>query len=214
MPSFALISEGVTDQIVLERVIEQVVLNDVFINPLQPLRDATDKNTAPHGGWELVLEYCEQRAADALAANDYIVVHLDTDECDHPNFGVALTEQGSDRAYDALVSDVIGVISARIGQDLYQSHAERFVFAISVHSMESWLLLCLFNLDEPKNSFERLNRRLRKQNLEPIAKTGRSYERISREIKRKHLLKLKEGNHSLGLFVDRLLMLREAACDA
>ena len=63
MPTFALISEGLTDQIILERMIEQICgekfEDGVDINPLQPLRDATDAATAPHAGWELVFEYCK-----------------------------------------------------------------------------------------------------------------------------------------------------------
>ncbi len=211
MPSFALISEGLTDQIILERMIEQVCARvfeeDIFINPLQPLRDATDEAHAPHGGWELVLEYCGQSAADALAANDYIVVHLDTDEGDHPNFGVPLTHHGADRAYDALVSEVIDVIVGRIGAELYNGHSDRFLFAISVHSMESWILLYLFDVDEPKNSLDRLNRRMLKLNDPVIVKGARRYGEIARGLKGKKLADMGAGSHSLGLFISQLLSL-------
>src|SRR4051794_28026303 len=109
MPTFALISEGLTDQFVIERLVEVICSANfdegVDINPLQPLRDVTDAVTAPHGGWELVLEYCDNGVGDALAANDYIVIHLDTDQGDHPNFGVALTDEGSDRPFCELIAD-------------------------------------------------------------------------------------------------------------
>jgi hypothetical protein len=160
MTTFALISEGLTDQIILERMIEQICgkmfEDDIDVNPLQPLWDATDAAAAPHAGWELVFEYCRERAADALAANDYVVIHLDTDQGDHPNFGVPLTHHGGDRPYNDLIENAIAVIGARVGGALYPAHAKRFLFAISVHSMESWLLLYLFDRDEPKNSMDGL----------------------------------------------------------
>src|SRR5258705_8105680 len=120
MATFALISEGLTDPIILEHMIHQIC-SEMFdegldINPLQPLRDATDSAiAASHGGWELVLEYCEERVADALATNDYVVIHLDTDQGDHPNFRLPLTDQGADRTYDDLVTDAIKIIAARLG---------------------------------------------------------------------------------------------------
>jgi hypothetical protein len=217
MTTFALISEGLTDQIILERMIElicgEMFEDDVDINPLQPLRDATDSAAAPHAGWELVFEYCGERAADALAANDYVVIHLDTDQGDHPNFGVPLTYQGSDRPYNDLIVDAIAVITARLGSALYPTYAKRFLFAISVHSMESWLLLCLFNRDEPKNSFDRLNRQLRKDDKDPLVKEVRAYRQIARDIKRRHLVRLSGKKNSLGRFLAQLAALSAAGVE-
>ena len=42
MASFALITEGITDQAVLENILTGLYGEDVEVNPLQPLRDATD----------------------------------------------------------------------------------------------------------------------------------------------------------------------------
>jgi len=217
MATFALISEGVTDQIILERIIEQIcgkMFDDgIDVNPLQPLRDATDAHSAPYGGWELVLEFCEESATDALAANDYIVIHLDTDQGDHPNFGLPLTHNGTDQPYSALVAGAIEIITARLNRTLYRAHSERFLFAISVHSMESWLLLCLFNCDEPKNSMMRLNRLLRKNNRGVLIKEARGYAVIAREIKRKTLIALNTGNSSLSSFIAQLIEIRNNGTD-
>lgn len=127
MATFALISEGLTDQIVIERIIQQVC-GDMFdegidVNPLQPLRDATDQKTAPHGGWELVLEYCEEKASLALEANDYVVIHLDTDQGDHSGYGLPLRENGIDRSHHELVAGAIELVVRRLGQKLHSSHA-------------------------------------------------------------------------------------------
>jgi hypothetical protein len=213
MATFALVSEGITDQIVLEKMIH-TICSEMFdegvdINPLQPLRDATDRATsAPHGGWELVLEYCDDKVGDALATNDYVVIHLDTDQGDHPNFGLGLTHQGADRPYDDLVADAVKIIADRLGNELYNAYADRLVFAIAVHTMESWLLLYLYGRDEPKKSLERLNRRLIRDNKDVLTKEASAYLRVARDIKRKPLLELSNTKSSLGVFVVRLSTLK------
>ena len=208
MTSFALISEGLTDQVVLERMIEimcaDVFEDEVAVNPLQPLRDATDASSSPHGGWELVLEFCKQRAADSLSTNDYVVIHLDTDQGDHPNFGLQLTSDGIDRAHEDLVADVTSIISSRVGVNIWQKYASRFLLAISIHSMESWLLLSIFDSHEPKNSLRRLNRRLTQAGCRPVTKDIQSYQRISKCIKKRNLAKQRCGSTSLGIFLRQL----------
>ena len=219
MATFALIAEGLTDQIVLESIIYQIC-SEVFeggidINPLQPLRDATDQAvTAPHGGWELVLEYCEERVADALSANDYVVIHLDTDKGDHANFGLPLTDQGADRPYDDFVAGAIRIIAARLGKDFYETHVDRLLFAISVHTMESWLLLYFYEREKPKNSLVRLNRELKKQNKTALVKEASSYKRIADKIRRKQLLKLSTTKNSFGMFLANLAALKDANAEA
>ena len=82
MPSFALITEGITDQIVIENILYGFVGDlEIDINPLQPLRDETDENRASNfGNWHKVLEYCSSdRFKNALQFNDFIVVQIDTD---------------------------------------------------------------------------------------------------------------------------------------
>lgn len=213
MATFALVSEGITDQIVLERIIE-VVCADHFeggvdVNPLQPLRDATDSKTAPHGGWELVLEYCQNSASAALEANDYLVIHLDTDQGDHPNFGLALTDQGKDRACDVLVEDAIEIVKKRLGPEIYAAHADRFLFAISVHTMESWLLLCIFNYDEPKNSFYRLNKYLAKADEDLLTKESKRYQKFCKNITKSSFKKMIEKENSLSLFLRGLASIQK-----
>ncbi len=208
MATFALIAEGLTDQIAIEHIIEQVC-SDMFedgvdVNPLQPLRDATDNKRAPHGGWELVLEYCRDQASNALEANDFVVVHIDTDSGEHQNYGLKLMDDdGKERSYDSLVEGAKSIIVSRIGDDLYKKHAKRFIFAISVHTMESWLLLCLYNEDNPKNSHYKLNRLLAKDNCKPIAKHKDDYQVAMKSVKAKFLKGLPR-NSSLGLFIDEL----------
>jgi hypothetical protein len=208
MPTFAIVAEGLTDQLVLEQIIEQVLEapfdGDVDVNFLQPLRDATDAHSAPHGGWELVLEYCQTRAADALATNDFLVVQIDTDCGDHEGYGLPLTVGGKDRAFNELVEGAGEILKHHIGDALYAENAGRICFAICVHTTESWLLLILFGQAATKNGLQRLNRARTKANQRPIAKTGRDYLEISNEIKAKRLLELAKLDTSLAIFLQRL----------
>jgi hypothetical protein len=218
MPTFALIAEGKTDQIIVERIIEEVCedlfSDEVDVNFLQPLRDASDAFSAPHAGWELVLEYSRVRSFEALATNDYVVIHLDTDCGDHPNFGVPLTVGGAARLYVDLVADASALIARHIGEPLYSENKDRLIFAIAVHSIESWLLLYLFDIDQPIASFSRLNKALNRRNRGPLVKDGRTYERIAREIKQKKLMKTATGSNSLSLFIKALQALEQPADEA
>lgn len=144
MSSFALVTEGVTDQIALEAILcGHFSSNDLEVNSLQPLRDATDESRqAGYGGWELVLEYCTQyeHLVEALSFNDYLIVQIDTDVAEQKNFNVPLTESGKQKPVDQLVAEVCGVIKGKLGDKFLKQFGERVFFAVSVHSLECWLL--------------------------------------------------------------------------
>ena len=210
MPSFALISEGITDQIILERMIEEACDGffggEAFVNPLQPLRDATDAGTAPHGGWELVFEYCQRGVRDALATNDFVVIQIDTDEGDHPNFNLGLTQFGRDKSYIQICLEAREIIIERIGRELYDENSNRIIFAISVHSMESWLILAIFGINELKNGFNRLKRLLSRRGVK-LEKSARSYALLARDIKWRDLSHVDHQTSSLGVFVEQIRLL-------
>jgi len=205
MAVFALIAEGPTDQVVLERIIDQVCgksfpegIETIF---LQPLRDETDRVATNFGGWELVLEYCKLDFNGALESSDFVVVHIDTDAGEHPNFGVALTENGEDRDHADLVEDTKKLIVQSIGKVNFELVRNKVVFAISVHSIESWVLLCLYNRDEPKGSFDRLQRQLARADEPPLVKEVRRYQTLVRDIKAKRLNVVKQLVGSLPTFL-------------
>jgi hypothetical protein len=168
------------------------------------LRDDTDASSADFGGWELVFEYCKLHFNDALATNDYVVVQLDTDCGDHANFGVPLTEEGKDRRHVDIIDDAKRVIVACIGEEVFEQFRDRVVFAISVHSIESWLLLCLFARDEPKSSFNRLKAALKRADDTPLVKEVRRYKKLTRNIKRKHIRAAGKQETSFATFLDDL----------
>lgn len=210
MPSFAIAAEGITDQIIIERMIEQLCGDqDVDINFLQPSRDITDKHRAEHGGWELVFEYCHHRASDALATNDFLIVQIDTDCGEHQDYGLPLTVGGVARAQMALVDHASAIIAGHIGNPFFSDNRDRIIFAISVHSLESWLLLILYQDSVAVSGFNRLARKLQRENNIALTKSADVYRTLARRVKRRRLLELAHKPHSLGAFLTRLL----AACN-
>ncbi len=207
MPSIALIAEGLTDQIVIERLIEAVYQVDVddplLVTYAQPIRDKNDSHHAPHAGWEKVLEYCQFTITDALAANDYVLLHIDTDAGDHINYGLPLTENGVDRAHADLIEGAKAILIRKMGAAATKEALARIVFAIAVHATESWLLLILYGETRLKASFEHLVRRLRKKNFY-LKKEYQPYLILVNRIKDREIYRQIDSEHSLGVFLRNL----------
>lgn len=142
MASFALITEGITDQVAISAVLYGLYDEEPEIRPVQPLRDATDEaRQGNRAGWEKVFEYCSlDDFAAVFATNDYVIIQVDTDVCGHPNFPVALVDENGDRSPAVLVEEVKSFIDAKIAPAILATHGARIFYAISVHSLECWLL--------------------------------------------------------------------------
>lgn len=206
MTSFAIVAEGITDQIVLERMIEQLCGDEeIEVNFLQPSRDDTDKHRAAFGGWQLVLEYIRDRTEDALVTNDYLIVQIDTDCGEHQDFGLPLTLQGVARDQISLVDDASEILATRVGHSVFAQYSNQILFAVSVHSLESWLLLISHNDQAVMSGFDKLSRIMQRKNDMALAKTAEVYEVLARRIKRKRLLELARQPHSLGVFLGHLI---------
>ncbi|MFO1103438.1 MAG: hypothetical protein U1E20_11110 [Methylocystis sp.] len=210
MLTFSIVAEGITDQAVLETIINcicQGMVDDVFVNFEQPVRDATDQSRCgSQGGWEKVFEYCSigERIQGALEHNDFLVIHIDTDCAGHENFDVALTTGGVDRAVAEIVKDVIACIAKHVGV-LYEEFEDRIIFAIAVHSTECWLLplhgKTVAGKKRIKSCEDHLRRELRRKSC-AYAKDHRTYKIISDGYKRRKNLDAACGhNESLMMFV-------------
>jgi len=145
MTSFALICEGITDQAALESILFGHYDDpDLEINSLQPRRDATDEARQENfGGWEQVFEYCGDHEAiqEALTFNDYLIIQIDTDICEHARFGLSkLNEHGKDKDETILLSEARLVLESKLGAQVLPDYSHRIFFAICVHSLECWLI--------------------------------------------------------------------------
>ncbi|MFN3877023.1 MAG: hypothetical protein ACK4MH_01460 [Brevundimonas sp.] len=211
MTTFALITEGITDQVVLERLIDDICASkfddDIEFVPIQPERDATDAYSAPHGGWALVLEACELRAAEALEYNNYLIVQIDTDLGDDKGYGLGLSDGGIAKSVSVLISDAKNLLASRIGKDVYDENSHRICFAICIHSIESWLLILAADLDHVHTGEARLSRYLKKIDFGGLRKTYEGYGEVCDLVKSKRVKEFVGSPTSLGQFLDSLSVL-------
>ncbi len=142
MVSFALITEGITDQAVLENILAGLYGDDVEVKILQPLRDATDESRAKSdslGGWWQVFKHFQDENFHVIFGyNDYVIIQIETDVCE--NFGVPLLHNGNERPIVDLVNNVREKLIEKIRHPAYDKYKSQFNFAIAVDCLECWLL--------------------------------------------------------------------------
>ncbi|WP_146144718.1 hypothetical protein [Phreatobacter cathodiphilus] len=194
--TFALFTEGVTDQSVLTNVLHGVFGDQewqIQVNPVQPMRDATHQRwQAPHAGWELVLEKCCSELLETAAeANDFIVIHLDSDCCSHTNINIRVDEDGGQRDCAQFSKELIDTCIEKIGANRLEALNKPVIFAISVHTIECWILPIYAERDVDRkatlNCENRLRRILSHKRIR-MQKEHRAYSNISRELARPQVL--------------------------
>ncbi|EKV03085.1 hypothetical protein Lepto7375DRAFT_5360 [Leptolyngbya sp. PCC 7375] len=148
MAEFALICEGITDQVIITDILCGFFDNenlDEDISPLQPPYDATTKKQKDFGGWQMLLAYLKSsKFRDAILNNRYVVVHIDSDISPSEGFDVKHTdEENEDLSVEILIERIISKLAEIINTnapDFHQNYKEKIIFCISVHSIECWLL--------------------------------------------------------------------------
>lgn len=212
MIAFGLITEGVTDQEVISNILAGFYDDpDILITELQPLRDETDKNTSlSYGGWGNLIEYCRsENFKQALQIINCLVIQVDTDVCE--DYGVSKKSDGNDLSVEDLINKVVEKFIEIIGNDFYAQYQDRILFAISVHSIECWLLP-VFYTDKRKskivNCLDTLNQELSKKKRFTIDKNNKNldYYRDISEVfsKKKNLKKYFPHNPSFDFFIQKL----------
>lgn len=211
MYTFALVTEGLTDQIVLENILFGFFDDpDIVINPLQPLRDETDANRiVTAGNWHQVLEYCASAEfRGAFQFTDYVIIQIDTDVSQ--DYHVSPRDAaGNELPPDALIERVKLALISKIGEDFYQRHQDQTLFAIAVHSIECWLLPLYFTerkREKTKNCLETLNQALaRKEGFTIDQKAPHYYRKIAAPYaKKSKLMQMQQYNPSLAHFISEL----------
>ena len=209
MISFGLITEGLTDQIVIENILAGYFKNpDLTINPLQPERDKDDENKFKgYGSWSQVFAYCSLRDfQESFQFNDYIIIQIDTDVSQ--DYGIPQQDENGEFTPQELIVKVIEKFKQEIGEDFYSKCQQRIIWAISVHSIECWLLPLYYKDNKKskfKNCLETLNKELvKKHDFTIDAKKPEYYRQISKQYsKHKDLMACYQHNPSLkNLVVD------------
>jgi hypothetical protein len=215
MTTFALITEGVTDQVMLKHLLTGFYgrrENDpIDINPIQPLRDATDSSRQGNfGGWELVLECVgdSTKIENSLMYNDYLIIQIDTDSGEHTNYGVPLHSGGDPRPVADVLFDVKKKLVSCIGDKVYEENKERIFFAIAFHSSECWIIHLHSNekADQKRvlNCEEHLSRALAVKGVK-YTKDHDLYDRVCKPFRKAENINLaKSRNESLDAFIASL----------
>lgn len=220
--TFGLISEGITDQIVLENILVGYYNSkNIIIDMLQPLRDETDENlAASDGNWHKVFEYCKSkqfRAAFSVREDYHVIIQLDTDflfteHYSREDYPIKTHNTSNIRLNaDDLVESVVDFFIQLIGAPFYEKYETQIIFAISVDSLECWLLPIYFT-DKKKNKttncLTTLNTALVKKyefSIDPKKKNPSYYRTTSKPYqKQKFLLNKSKNNPSLKLFIEAL----------
>ena len=223
---FALVCEGVTDYAVLKNILIGYFKDqsrEPRFTQRQPDSDATgEAEWQQFGNWENVFRYLREGLhRDALESNEYLVVQVDTDDSEHPNYGVPQREGGIELSVETMVERVAAKLSEVIGPADCATYAKRLIFAICVRSVECWLLPLWetgVKVAKTNGCLGTLNQALARKNESTIAdeKKVPPYENASKGYRKRATL-LAEGpkNPSLGVFLGdlgaRAIVLAEVA---
>lgn len=209
--NFALISEGITDQVVIESIIGAFYRDsdeEITVNPLQPMRDATDQSRQDDdsfGGWEKVFEYIstDDNCAAALDANERLVIQVDSDICWHESINI-----NPNNSCEILIGEIRDLLISKIPSNIINDIRDYLIFAIPIHSTECWLIP-IYTQDQIKikktNNCEKVLKSIEKDVGQKVEKTYDCYKKLSAKIKKaKDINLISRHNNSLQLFINQL----------
>lgn len=104
MATYAIICEGISENLSLHAIIEKLSQEDTYFADIQPRTDVNHSHAVQQGsgGWTEVLSHCNTGVfKQALQSNDYLIVQVDTDRCDDPLFGIKKTDDNNQPRPDA-----------------------------------------------------------------------------------------------------------------
>jgi len=219
MVTIGLISEGMTDHIVIKNVISGYLDDaDVYVTELQPRIDPNDATIAlDAGNWDQVFKYCKNSDfEDGLKSNPslHIVIHLDSDvfrtkEVPEKYRFEFNRKDGTVLTTKEIVSEIISLLITEIGQKIYDKYADRILFAIAVDATECWLLP-FYETGKARskevNCLKTLNRKISAKFPFTIdKKKPKYYFKVAKPLlKHKNFIKLYQHNPSLHLFCEQL----------
>ncbi len=223
MKTFGIISEGPTDQIIIENILVGFFNNDDLspnIRQLQPLRDTTDAvETQRFGGWYKVFEYCSStNFIEAFEQNDYLIIQVDTDRCEDEHYDIKRTNvHGATLTDEDLIQAVIDkferLLVTTFGQEKFNLFNDRIIYAVSVEEIECWLLPLYYDSKikaSTGNCVHKLNEGIKGKftfYIDPGNKSNmvNNYDKMSRPFTKSKILTRKYvDNISLQVFVEKL----------
>ncbi|MBK7935857.1 MAG: phage tail protein [Lewinellaceae bacterium] len=208
---FGIISEGITDQIVLENILFGFFEdNDLPINPLQP-------KPGDGGNWDKVFKYCESNDfRQSLGFVDYLIVQIDIDFMRRQEVPEKYRFDPGKLSPEEVAKLMRDKLIESIGVEFYQEYSHRIIFAIAVDAIECWFLPIYFSnklktASKTTNCLETLNHILpRAERFSIHSKEEKYYRIISKHFRRKKdLVEFGRKNPSLGWFLTELETIAE-----
>ena len=205
-----LIAEGVTDLIVLENILcGYSKIPDFYkrIKPLQPRVDESTRKQIGAGGGHFLLNYLTIKAfRDAVVTYDLIIIQIDTDIS--KEFGVQHTDElGNKLNTETLVKNVIQKLISIIDSGkagFYAEKGQNIIFAISVHSLECWLIVHYSNEENKVDCFDTLKTIIDPKKIR-VAKKYKNYDQLSQPyLERQNIDAVAEKDISFKIFIQNL----------
>ena len=224
MASFAIICEGISENLSLHAIIEKMRQTDTYFADIQPRTETSHSHNVQEGsgGWTQVLSHCNtEDFKRALQNNDYLVVQIDTDRCDEPPFGIKKVDEGNQpRPMDEIYDDIISRLLQDVDKEFYETNKERIIFAICFDEIECWFLP-LFYSDKracaTTGCISKINQELSKDKsgyyIPEKGKNGpnarSTYQFIFKKIKRKEIPNISKHNYGFQKFVEQMDAIKE-----
>jgi hypothetical protein len=224
MIGFGLVTEGITDQIVIRQILHSFFNDrDIPIEPLSPRIDETDRSRMVEAtNWHTVLEYCQSETFREFLEyrEEFVVIQIDTDVLKSENVSKKHLLPSLQADTHETVLNVQNRLIELIGQSFYETHQDRIIFAIAVDAIECWLLPFYFptekaNASKTVGCLATLNKGLQKAGHKWYidSKEPKRYEEAVKPFKKqKELLKSYHLNESLSIFVERLKKVMLLSC--
>ncbi|NEW60647.1 phage tail protein [Sulfurovum sp. bin170] len=211
MAKFGLVTEGITDQIVIENILCGFYKDyedlDEEIFALEPPRDETDMRQAYSEfgtGWSAIFNYLgETRFRDDVLNSEYIIIQIDTDIAEEIKCSKT---QSIEEIIECVIQRMVDKIDTQ--DSFYEEHKQKILFAISVHSLECWLLPIFGTSKREKilNCEDKLKIEVPKVSKKlKTEKNYRNYDKLSQDfLKYKKLMKIVSKNSSFKIFIKKL----------
>lgn len=219
MITIGLICEGTSEVKILTYIINRYLGDDVAINRIQPslkLSHGIEKQN-DEGGWLQVLNHCNDNTiTNNMAANDYIVIQIDTDTCIQKNYDVDIYDEMHNKVPDSVLYDrVCARLKQNISDEVWNAYSDKIIFAICFNETECWLLPLYYVNDAKKrcattNCIYILNQQLQKDGIGIPEEKKNSpeaiavYQKVLKKMKRKDIPQIAKCNLGFLKFVEQL----------
>lgn len=224
MATFAIISEGISENLSLHTIVEKMSQTDTYFADIQPRVDVNHSHAVQEGsgGWAEVLSHCKTEVfKQALQSNDYLIVQIDTDRCDDPLFGIKKTDENNKaRPYEEIYNDIIERLLQDIDRSFYEENKQRIIFAICFEEIECWFLPLFYSGKRAcatTGCIGKLNQELSKEKggfyIPEKGKNGdkarNTYQFILKKMKRKDIPNVSQHNYGFLKFVEQMNAIKD-----